>query len=122
LARSQRQSRRVNAAAGSRPIEGSAALFAALGDETRLRLVRRLCDYGPLSISALTSGSRRTRQAITKHLRLMHSAGIVQSERRGRERFWRLNQARLGQARRYLEIISNEWDDALERLREFVER
>ena len=99
----------------------SAPLFAALGDEVRLRLVSRLCDEGPLSITRLTAGSRVTRQAITKHLRVMEAAGLVRSTRHGRESVWRLERRRLRAARRYLDIISKQWDDALGRLREFVE-
>jgi DNA-binding transcriptional ArsR family regulator len=99
----------------------SAPLFAALGDETRLRLVARLCDGGPLSITRLTAGSHVTRQAITKHLRVMEAAGLVRSRRSGRESVWQLERRRLRVARRYLEIISKQWDDALGRLREFVE-
>jgi DNA-binding transcriptional ArsR family regulator len=101
---------------------GSALIFAALGDETRLRLVSRLCARGPMSISALTAGTRVTRQAITKHLRLMQGAGVVHSHRRGRERLWEINERRLGEARQYLELISQHWDAALIRLRDFVER
>jgi DNA-binding transcriptional ArsR family regulator len=100
---------------------GSAALFAALGDKTRLRLVTRLCHDGPMSITRLTSGSRVTRQAIRKHLRKMEEAGLVRSRKRGRERLWQLEQRRLEEARRYLAVISKQWDDALERLRKFVE-
>lgn len=100
----------------------SAPLFAALGDETRLQLVVRLCDHGPLSITKLTEGSKVTRQAITKHLRVMNHAGLVHSARRGRESLWQLDQQRLEHARRYLELISKRWDDALGRLREFVEK
>ena len=99
----------------------SAILFAALGDETRLRLVSRLCDGGPKSITRLTAGSRVTRQAITKHLRVLEEAGLVRSKRRGREKIWQLEQRRLEEARRYLALISKQWDDALERLRVFVE-
>jgi DNA-binding transcriptional ArsR family regulator len=101
--------------------KSSAPLFAALGDETRLWLVSRLCDDGPLSITRLTTGSNVTRQAITKHLRVMEGAGLVRSRRSGRESVWRLEQRRLKGARRYLEMISKQWDDALGRLREFVE-
>ena len=100
---------------------GSAPLFAALGDETRLRLVARLCDDGPLSITRLTAGSRVTRQAISKHLRVMEAAGLVRSTRRGRESVWRLERQRLRVARSYLDIISKQWDHALGRLRQFVE-
>jgi DNA-binding transcriptional ArsR family regulator len=101
--------------------KGSAHVFAALGDETRLRLVARLCHGGPMSIAKLTEGSNVTRQAITKHLRVMEGSGIVRGTRRGRERVWQLDQRRLADARRYLDAISKQWDDALVRLREFVE-
>ena len=101
--------------------KASAHLFAALGDETRLRLVSRLCDGGPMSITRLTGGSNVTRQAITKHLRVMEGSGLVRSMRRGRESVWRLDQRRLADARRYLDMISKQWDGALLRLREFVE-
>ena len=99
----------------------SAHLFAALGDQTRLRLVRRLCDDGPMSITRLTAGSRVTRQAITKHLRVMEEAGLVCSKRHGRESVWQLDARRLDEARLYLEQISRQWDAALARLQRFVE-
>jgi len=101
--------------------KNSATLFAALGDEIRLRLVSRLCQDGPLSIARLTAGSRVTRQAITKHLRVMEAAGLMHSSRQGRENIWQLDQQRLAEARRYLDLISRQWDSALGRLREFVE-
>jgi DNA-binding transcriptional ArsR family regulator len=100
---------------------GSAALFGALGDKTRLRLVTRLCNDGPMSITRLTEGSRVTRQAIRKHLRKMEEAGLVRSQRRGRESVWQLEQRRLEEARRHLAVISKQWDDVLGRLRKFVE-
>jgi len=100
---------------------GSAHLFAALGDETRLRLVSRLCDGGPMSITRLTEGSSVTRQAITKHLRVMEGSGLVRSSRQGRESVWQLDRQRLHEARRYLDMISTQWDEALVRLRRFVE-
>jgi DNA-binding transcriptional ArsR family regulator len=80
-----------------------------------------LCDSGPLSITKLTEGTNVTRQAITKHLRLMEASGLVHSIRQGRESVWQLDQRRLSEARRYLDIISKQWDDALTRLRAFVE-
>jgi DNA-binding transcriptional ArsR family regulator len=99
----------------------SAAVFAALGDDTRLRLVSRLCRQGPLSVTRLTSGSKVTRQAVSKHLRVMERSGLVHSSRYGRERRWRLNEQRLADARHYLEQISMQWDAALDRLRAHVE-
>jgi DNA-binding transcriptional ArsR family regulator len=103
------------------PAKASASLFAALGDETRLRIVFRLCDDGPMSIARLTAGSKVTRQAISKHLRVMEEAGLVRSRRHGRESVWQLEQRRLRDARHYLDLISRQWDDALGRLRTFVE-
>jgi predicted transcriptional regulator len=99
----------------------SATLFAALGDQKRLWLVSRLCSDGPVSIARLAAGARITRQAVTKHLRVMEHAGLVRSSRRGRERVWQLEQHRLEEARRYLNQISTQWDEALERLRVLVE-
>ncbi|MGI8690188.1 MAG: ArsR/SmtB family transcription factor [Thermomicrobiales bacterium] len=99
----------------------AAPLFAALGDETRLALVERLGASGPQSITRLTTGSAVTRQAITKHLHILADAGLVHDSRRGRERIWALDTDRLDEARRWLDQIAQEWDDALERLRLFVE-
>lgn len=99
----------------------AAPVFAALGDATRLRLVARLCDEGPLSIAHLSEGAAVTRQAITKHLRALADAGVVQGTRRGREHVWELRPKRLEMARRYLEQVSGQWDAAIERLRAFVE-
>ena len=99
----------------------SAPIFAALGDETRLRLVSRLCDDGPMSITDLAAGSHVTRQAITKHLHVMEAAGLLRSMRHGRESVWQLDQRRLDDAQDYLALISKQWDDALGRLRKFVE-
>ena len=100
---------------------GCAPIFAALGDATRLRLVSRLCDDGPQSITKLAAGAGVTRQAIAKHLRVMEEAGLARGTRRGRESVWRLERRRLADAQRHLELISKQWDDALGRLRRFVE-
>jgi DNA-binding transcriptional ArsR family regulator len=102
--------------------EESASVFAALGDETRLRLVSRLCGEGPTSIAKLTTAFDVTRQAITKHLTVMERAGVVSRSQRGRESLWRLEQKRLDEAHRCLQLISKEWDDTLGRLKRFVER
>jgi DNA-binding transcriptional ArsR family regulator len=75
-----------------------------------------------MSISKLTEGSRVTRQAITKHLRVMEGCGLLRSARHGRERIWQLDQRRLEEARRYLDFVSRQWDDTLDRLRNFVEQ
>lgn len=74
-----------------------------------------------MSITGLTEGSRVTRQAITKHLGVMKTAGLVRDARHGRERVWHLERDRLRDARHFLDMISAQWDDALGRLRAFVE-
>ncbi len=98
----------------------AAPLFAALGDETRLHLVSRLCTEGPLSIVRLSEGTAITRQGITKHLRALADAGLVQGSRDGRERIWRLEPARLAKARQCLDQISEQWDAAIGRLQDFL--
>ncbi|HMD49666.1 MAG TPA: metalloregulator ArsR/SmtB family transcription factor [Bryobacteraceae bacterium] len=104
-----------------RALKGSAPIFAALGDETRLAIVSRLSSGGPRSINALTEGSAVTRQAVTKHLHILAGAGLVSCSPRGRERIWELDSRRLAQAQHYLAEISKHWDAALDRLRTFVE-
>src|SRR5262245_2929137 len=99
----------------------AAPVFAALGDETRLSLVARLCKGGPSSIAELTEGSAVSRQAITKHLQVLSDAGLVRHTRLGRERIFELEAAPLEIARRCLDEISTRWDEALERLRKLVE-
>ena len=99
----------------------AAPLFAALGDATRLQIVVRLCDGGPQSIVRLTEGSSVSRQAVTKHLRALERAGLVRSDRSGRERIWALQPRRLADVRDYLTRISDQWDQALQRLRALVE-
>ena len=102
-------------------VRDAAPLFSALGDETRLRLLARLSSGGPGSIARLSARSQVSRQAITKHLEVLSEAGLVRSSRRGRERIWELEPKRLADAHAYLDRISREWDDALSRLRAFVE-
>jgi DNA-binding transcriptional ArsR family regulator len=99
-----------------------ALIFAALGDQTRLRLVARLCSGEPRSISQLTRGSRLTRQAITKHLRVLQNAGVVRSFRSGRQSLFKFHPQPIDDLRDYLDFVSEQWDHALARLKSFVER
>jgi len=103
------------------PATVCAPVFAALGDETRLRIVSRLRDGQPRSIAALSTGEAVTRQAITKHLRVLEGAGLVRSSRHGRELHWDLERARLDDARAWIDDLSRQWDVAIEKLRAFVE-
>jgi DNA-binding transcriptional ArsR family regulator len=99
----------------------TALVFAALGDPVRLAMVARLCSDGPLPTVRLKQTTRVSRQAVTKHLRLLEDVGIVQSRRAGRDRLWQIERQRLSEIRKYLDEISAQWDGILERLRRFVE-
>jgi DNA-binding transcriptional ArsR family regulator len=109
-----------NASASAHARE-AAPLFAALGDETRLRLFLRLSSSGPESIARLSAQAAVSRQAIRKHLGVLAKAGLARGSRRGREHIWQLEPRRLAEARVYLDQISRQWDDALGRLQVFVE-
>lgn len=98
-----------------------APIFAALGDDTRLSLVTKLANGKPASIAHLTEGSHVTRQAITKHLRVLEKARIVHSVRSGRESLFVLDPAPIREAGEFVEVMSKRWDEALARLKSLVE-
>ncbi|HET7040790.1 MAG TPA: metalloregulator ArsR/SmtB family transcription factor [Gemmatimonadales bacterium] len=102
-------------------VQQAAPVFSALGDTTRLALVRRLSTEGPLSITRLSDGSGMTRQAITRHLHSLGKAGLVRHAKSGRERVFSLDLKRLDVARQYLDHVSAQWDAAAARLKQFVE-
>jgi len=102
-------------------LAGAALLFAALGDPTRLTLLRQLSDGGPASISLLAEEFSMTRQGVTKHLQVLAAAGIIDGSRQGREQVWTLNPGRLADGKRHLETIAAGWDDALARLKLLAE-
>ena len=97
-----------------------APVFAALGDETRLALVTKLSGGQPRSISQLTKGSKLTRQAITKHLRVLESVGIVHSVHAGRESLFEFDPTPIDEMREYLDFVSEQWGQALVRLKSFI--
>jgi DNA-binding transcriptional ArsR family regulator len=99
-----------------------APVFAALGDPTRLSLVARLSGGGACSIAELTLDTKLTRQAVTKHLRVLERARLVHAAREGRESRFAFNPQPIGELRQYLELVTRQWDDALGRLKSFVER
>lgn len=98
-----------------------ALAFAALGDATRLALVARLAGGEAASIAELTAGARMSRQAITKHLRVLERARIVHSVRAGREKRFALNPEPIDELRAYLKRVGRQWDEALDRLKALVE-
>ncbi|MDF1793667.1 MAG: metalloregulator ArsR/SmtB family transcription factor [Thalassobaculaceae bacterium] len=99
----------------------AAVVFAALGDETRLTLLSRLCEGRPRSLVELTGGTGLTRQGVAKHLGVLEQAGVVARSRVGRESRYAIRPESLTEARRYLETASRQWDEAIERLQRFVE-
>ena len=104
-----------------RSLTGAALLFAALGDPTRLTLLRQLSDGGPASISTLAAKQSMTRQGVTKHLHVLAGAGIIDGRRRGREQVWAVNPNRLAEGRQHLDVIAAGWDEALARFKRLVE-
>lgn len=102
-------------------VRDAAPLFAALGDETRFRLLAQLSASGPRSTASLRATSRVSRQATTKHLAVLAEAGLVRSRRDGRDRVWELEPKRIADAHGHLDRISRQWDEALERLKKLVE-
>jgi DNA-binding transcriptional ArsR family regulator len=114
MSRSRARPRRAAAAT-------AAPIFAALGDETRLQLVARMCAGGPMSIARLTAGGSVTRQAVTKHLRVLAEAGLARGTRTGRDHVWEIEPERLEDARRWLDEIGRQWDVALARLKDSLE-
>lgn len=100
----------------------AAPMFAALGDATRLSLLTRLCDGRPKSISQLTQGTGLTRQGVSKHLAVLQQARVITSERVGRESRFVVRPSSLLEVRQYLDRASQQWDDAIGRLKQLVEK
>lgn len=98
----------------------NAELFAALGDSNRLALVTRLADGVPRSIGELGRDAAISRQALTKHLRVLERAGAVSSTRFGREVRFRIEQEKLAEAEAFLARVSDQWKSALDRLAAYV--
>ena len=109
-------------ASGGSAARHAAPVFAALGDPTRLGLVRRLSAEGPLSITRLSEGTGITRQAVTRHLHALGDAGLVRDAKSGREHVFSLDLKRVEVARQYLDEVSAQWDAAAARLKAFVEQ
>jgi DNA-binding transcriptional ArsR family regulator len=100
---------------------GPAPIFAALGDATRLSLLLRLSHGPTASIAKLAMNTRLSRQAVTKHLRVLEEVGLVSSSRVGRESRFGYEPEAIVEAKSYLDAVSAQWEGALERLRSFVE-
>jgi DNA-binding transcriptional ArsR family regulator len=103
-------------------LSNAAPIFSALGDPARLAIVARLCKDGPLpTIELKQCAGGVSRQGVTKHLQVLEDVGLVESDRVGRDRQWRLQAQQFAAIRAYLDWISAQWDERVERLRAFVE-
>jgi DNA-binding transcriptional ArsR family regulator len=98
-----------------------AHVFAALGDETRLSLIARLCRVTRQSISQLAEGTRLTRQAVTKHLQILERVGLVRSVRKGRETLFEFDAAPIETMTQYLDLVSAQWEKKLTDLQAFLD-
>jgi DNA-binding transcriptional ArsR family regulator len=102
-------------------LKSRASVFAALGDETRLSVLAKLSTGEAQSIARLSAGINLTRQAVTKHLRVLENAGVVRSVRVGRESRFALEPEAIDDVRQYLDQVAKQWDAALARLKSLVE-
>ena len=98
-----------------------AQTFAALGDETRLSLLARLSRVSRLSLSQLAAGTALTRQAVTKHLRILERAGLVRSARKGRETLFEFDSTQIETMTQYLDLVSGQWEKKLSDLKAFLD-
>jgi len=96
-----------------------AAVFAALGDPVRLELLARVEDGA--SITKLTADLPITRQAVTRHLRVLERAELIEAQRSGREVRFAARPERLSEAKDWLDEVAQQWDGTLGRLKVFVE-
>lgn len=111
----------MNRRSSTAKLKQHALMFSALGDETRLGIIANLCKKQPQSIAELTRGTKLTRQAVRKHLSILESASLIESVHMGRETHFEIRLERLTQLKEYFDVISQQWDGALERLKMFVE-
>ena len=96
-------------------------VFAALADPTRRHLLEALATH-EASATELAAGLPVTRQAVSKHLATLEAAGLVSSERRGRETHYRLTPQPLTEAIGWIAHVGAQWDDRLESLDTYLRR
>ena len=98
------------------------AVFDALADPTRRRVVRHLTEHGPATPTEIAEHVPVSRQAISKHLAALGDAGLVAVVRDGREARYRLTPAPLTDAMRWMADTGAEWDDRLEALQRHLRK
>jgi DNA-binding transcriptional ArsR family regulator len=93
------------------------AVFGALADPTRRRVVETLARGGTVTASGLAEELPITRQAVAKHLAALSGADLVRSTRVGRETRYELRPQPLDEAVEWMQAVNAEWGDRLEALR-----
>lgn len=101
--------------------EPADAVFAALADATRRRILQRVADEGPVTATNLSDDLPITRQAIAKHLALLRAAGLVDADRSGRETRFVARPEPLRDLAAWAETTGRRWDRRLTRLRDLIE-
>lgn len=97
-------------------------VFAALSDSTRRAILERLREEGPLTLKGIAEPLSMSRQAVTKHLGVLESAGLLRVERSGRERIHQVTSDPLREVDDWLEPFAAAWAGRLERLQAYLER
>lgn len=93
--------------------------FAALGDSTRMAIVERL-SQSEASLSDLAEPFRMSQTAVTKHVKVLSDAGLVEVDKRGRTRFCRLRPEPMKQAEQWLETYQQFWAHNFNNLSNFL--
>lgn len=104
------------------PAKGMDAVFTALSDPTRRRVLEKLSRGGTVTASGLASKLPISRQAVSKHLSALHDAELIESDRVGRETRYSLKPESFDGAAMWIQTVSAEWDDRLEAIRRTLER
>src|SRR5438270_8080110 len=96
------------------------AVFAALADPTRRRVLRLVAERGPASATLLERHLPVSRQAVVKHLAVLNRAGLVSAQRTGQEVRYALVPGSLEEVSDWIAEIGSRWDERLARLRQIV--
>ena len=96
--------------------------FSALSDPTRRHIVELLANRDAMRVSELATEFKTTRQAVTKHLDILCNAGLVSTERQGRERLSSISQDAFEPVRDWLTHYDRFWTSKLEDLKELIEQ
>ena len=96
------------------------AALAALSDPTRREIVEAL-GRGPTRAGDLAERFPISRPAVSKHLRVLREAGLVDADEQGRERVYYLVPRGLDEVKKYLDRASRMWDEALDAFKRYAE-